>query len=106
MNDLYNISYPLDKKLMQTRRNTRIGVDPITTKNKVLAAFHIGNEERSGQSLAPDGQLDVSNTSGRNRRTSSHASDGHIGSDQLFIFAPELLEQRVWHEIDDRPAVH
>ena len=64
MHDLNSISHPLDEKLMQARWHAAIGMDPIMPKYQVIATLHVGDEERRGQSLASNGELHVSNSSG------------------------------------------
>ena len=105
MHNLNSISHPLDEKLVQARWHTTIGMDPITPKYQVIATLHISDEERRGQSLASNGELHVSNSSGQNRST-SYTADHHVGLDQLLISATELLVKRIRHQVHYRPTVH
>jgi hypothetical protein len=43
---------PLDEELVQAKRYTLIGMDPIAPKSQVIATLHLRNEEGCGQSLA------------------------------------------------------
>jgi hypothetical protein len=47
----------LNQKLVQSRRNTTIGVNPIAIKNNTIVALHLGEEERDREQLAPYDKL-------------------------------------------------
>jgi hypothetical protein len=54
MDNLYLIIHQLNKELVQARRNTLIGMDPIAPKNQVVASLHLCNKESGSQGLAPN----------------------------------------------------
>jgi hypothetical protein len=52
---------------MQSRRNSAVGVNPITAKNKAIVTFHLDNKEHSSEQLAPHGELHEDDASGLHR---------------------------------------
>jgi hypothetical protein len=48
---------PLNQKLMQSRRHTPIGVNPIMTQNNIVVTLHLNNEESGSEQLAPHREL-------------------------------------------------
>ena len=52
MDNFNNVPDPLDKELVQARRYTLIGMDPITPKYQVIATLHFRDEKGCGQSFA------------------------------------------------------
>ena len=91
MHNLNFITDPLNKKLVQGRWYTLIGMNPITSKYEVEVTLHLGDEERRSNRLAPNGQLHRSNPIGTNEITSSDAADRHVCLDELFVCPAELL---------------
>ena len=81
MHHLNFIADPLNKKLMQGRWHTLIGMNPITSKYKAEVTLHLGDEERCWDRLAPNGQLHRSNPFCTNGITSSNAADRHVRLD-------------------------
>ena len=61
MHNLNFIADPLNKKLVQGRWYTLIGMNPITSKYEVEVTLHLGDKERRSNHLAPNGQLHRSN---------------------------------------------
>ena len=91
MHNLNLIADPLNKKLVQGRWYTLIGMNPITSKYEVEITLHLEDEERRCNCLAPNGQLHRSNPLGTNGITSPNAADRHVCLDQFFIRPAELL---------------
>ena len=57
MHNLNFIADPLNKKLVQGRWHTLIGMNPISSKYEVKGTLHLGDEECRSNRLAPNGQL-------------------------------------------------
>ena len=57
MHNLNFIADPLNKKLVQGRWHTLIGMNPITSKYEVKITLHLRDEEYHRNRLAPNGQL-------------------------------------------------
>jgi len=57
MHNLKFIADPLNKKLVQGRWYTLIGMNPITSKYEVEVTLHLGDEELYCNGLASNGQL-------------------------------------------------
>ena len=93
MHNLNFIADPLNKKLVQGRWYTLIGINPITSKYEVEVTLHLGDEERRSNHLAPNGQLHRSNPLGTNGITSSNAANCHVCLDQFFVRPAEHLVQ-------------
>src|SRR6185437_4892973 len=91
MHNFNLIADPLNKKLVQGRWYTLIGMNPITSKYEVEVILHLGDEEHRCNRLASNGQLHRSNPLGTNGITSSNAADQHVCLDQLFVRPAELL---------------
>ena len=53
MHNLNFITDPLNKKLVQERWYTLIGMNPITSKYEVEVTLHLGDEERRSNRLFP-----------------------------------------------------
>ena len=87
------IADPLNKKLMQGRRNTLIGMNPITLKYQTEVTLHLGDEEDCGKCLASNGQLHGSNPLGTNGIIFTNIADRHVRLDQLLILPAKLLVQ-------------
>ena len=51
------ITDPLNKKLMQGRWHTLIGMNPIMSKEKAKVTLNLRDKERCWDRLAPNGQL-------------------------------------------------
>jgi hypothetical protein len=58
---------PLDKQLMQSRRNAMVGVNPITGKNNTIVTLHLDDEKCGSERLAPYGELHGDDTPGFHR---------------------------------------
>jgi hypothetical protein len=89
---------------VQTRRNTAVGVNPITAKNNTVVTLLLDDEERSGKRLAPYGELygdDISSL----HRVAPHAVKRQVGLHELVILPSKLLKHGVWHQVDDRATV-
>src|SRR6185312_12307921 len=91
MHNLNFIADPLNKKLVQGRWYTLIGMNAITSKYEVEVTLHLGDEERRSNRLAPNGQLHRSNPLGPNGITSSNTADRHVCLDEFFVHPAELL---------------
>ena len=91
MHNLDFIADPLNKKLVQGRWYTLIGMNPITSKYKVEVTLHFGDEECRSNRFAPNGQLHRINPFGTNGITSSNAAGRHVRLDELFVRPTELL---------------
>jgi len=91
MHNLNFIADPLNKKLVQGRWYTLIGMNPITSKYEVEVTLHLGDEERRSNYLAPNSQLHQSNPLGTNGITYSNTADRHVCLDEFFIRPAELL---------------
>ena len=91
MHNLNFIADPLNKKLVQGRWYTLIGVNPITSKYEVEVTLHLGDEECRSNRLAPNGQLHRSNPLGTNGITFSNVADRHVRLDELFVRPAKLL---------------
>jgi hypothetical protein len=48
---------PLNKKWVQSRGNTTIGVNPSTAKNNIIFTLHLEDEECGSERLAPHGKF-------------------------------------------------
>ena len=53
------VSLPLDEALVHCWGDAAISMDPDTTKEQTICPFAINDEERSGQSLTPNCQLNA-----------------------------------------------
>jgi hypothetical protein len=53
MHNLNFITDPLNKKLVQGRWHTLIGMNPIMSKYEVKVTLHLGDEERRSNRLLP-----------------------------------------------------
>ena len=91
MHNLNFIADPLNKKLVQGRWYTLIGMNPIMSKYEVEVTLRLGDEERCSNRLAPNGQFHRSNPLGTNGITSSNAADRHVRLDKFFVCPAELL---------------
>ena len=82
--DYFNlIADPLNKNLMQGRRHTLIGMNPITSKYQAEITLHLGGEEGCHKRLAPHSQLHGSHLLSTNGITSTNAADHFVRLDQL-----------------------
>src|SRR6185369_15231314 len=104
MDNLNLIADPLNKKLMQGRRNTLICMNPIPPKNQVVVTLHLRNEESCSKRLTSNGELHGSNSFGTKGLAPSNTTDGHVPLDQVFVLAIELLVHRVGHKIYNGPT--
>src|SRR6185369_12371152 len=78
MHNLNFIADPLNKKLVQERWYTLIGMNPITSKYEVEVTLHLGDKERHCNRLASNCQLHRSNPLDTNGIISSNAADRHV----------------------------
>src|SRR6185437_3911343 len=106
MDNLNLIADPLNKKLMQGRRNALICMNPIPPKNQIVVTLHLRDEESRSKRLAPIGELHGSNSLGAKGLTPSNTIDHHVHLDQVLILAAKLLVQRVGHKIYNGPTIH
>jgi hypothetical protein len=104
VNNLNIITNPINQKMVQGRRYATVGMNPIPPQDNAIITLHLSDEECSGQSLAPHGQLHGNNSLSSNRITTTNAIDPHVGLDQLLIRLAHLLEG-VWHQIDYRSSI-
>src|SRR6185312_12941851 len=95
MENLNLIADPLNKKLMQGRRNTLICMNPIPPKNQIVITLHFCDEESCSKRLTSNGELHGSNSFGAKGLATSNTTDGHVRLDQVFVLATELPVQRV-----------
>ena len=94
MDNLNLIADPLNKKLLQDRRNTLICMNPIPPKNQIVVTLHLRDEESRSKRLAPNGELHGSNSLGAKGLAPSNTTDRHVCLDQVLILATELLVQQ------------
>ena len=106
MDNLNLIADPLNKKLMQGRRNALICMNPIPPKNQIVVTLHLRDEESRSKRLAPNGELHLSKSLGAKGLASSNTTDHHVCLDQVLVLATELLVQRVGHKIYNDPTMH
>src|SRR6185503_18626013 len=106
MDNLNLIADPLNKKLMQGRRNALICMNPIPPKNQIVVTLHFRDEESCSKRLTPNDELHGSNSFGAKRLAPSNTTDHHICLDQVLVLATELLVQRVGHKIYNGPTIY
>src|SRR6185503_7311172 len=84
MDHLNLIADPLNKKLMQGRRNALICMNPITHKNQIVVTLHLRDEESRSERLTPNGELHGSNSFGTDGFVPTKSTDHHVRLDQVF----------------------
>ena len=99
MDNLNLIADPLNKKLMQGRRNALICMNPIPPKNQIVVTLHLRDEESRSKHLAPNGELQGSNSLGAKGLAPSNTTNRHVCLDQVLVLATMLLVQRIGHKI-------
>jgi hypothetical protein len=87
---------------MQSRRNTTIDVNPITAKNNTIV--HLDDEERGSERLAPYSELRGDDTPGFHQ-VAPHTIKCQVGLHELIILPSKLLEDGLWHQVDDSATV-
>ena len=91
MDNLNLIANPLNKKLMQCRRNALICMNPIPPKNQIVVTLHLRDEESRSKCLAPNGELHGSNSLGAKGLAPSNTTDCHVCLDQIIVLALSFL---------------
>jgi hypothetical protein len=81
-----------------------IDVNPITVKNNIIVTLHLDNEECGSEQLAPYGELHGDDTPSLHQGV-PHSVKREVGLHELIILPSNLLEDGVWHEVDDSAAV-
>jgi predicted ABC-type exoprotein transport system permease subunit len=85
MHYFYFIIYPLYQHLVQSRRNTFICMNPITTKDKTEVTLCLSDEESRGERLTSNSKLYGDYTFSPHWLASSNPTDGNVGLDELLI---------------------
>jgi hypothetical protein len=85
---------PPNQELLQSRRNTMIGVNPIVTQNNSVVTLHLDDEERDSERLSPYGELHQDDTSCLHW-VAPHAVQCQVGLHELIIFSSKLLEHGI-----------
>ena len=78
MDNLNLIADPLNKKLMQGRRNALICMNPIPPKNQIVVTLHLGDEEGCSKRLASNSELHGGNSLGAKGLASANTTDRHV----------------------------
>jgi hypothetical protein len=55
---------PLNQELMYSRRNARVGMNPIAAKHNAIVTLHLDDDKRSSERFAPHDELHGDDTSG------------------------------------------
>src|SRR6185312_5139714 len=95
MDNLNLIADPLNKKLMQGRRNTLICMNPNTPKNQIVVILHFRDEESCSKRLTSNGELHGSYSFGAKRLSSSIITHGQTRLDLFFFLTIYRSRQRV-----------
>jgi hypothetical protein len=97
---------PLNPKLVQSRRHTTIGVNPIVTQNNTVITLHIDDEECGSEQLAPNGVLHGEDAIGLHWvAPPPHVVQCQVGLHELMILSFKLLKHVIQHQVDGSAAV-
>jgi hypothetical protein len=81
-----------------------IDVNLIVTKSNTIVTLHLNDEERGSERLAPYGELHGDDASSLHW-VAPHAVKHQIGLHELVVFTYKLLEDEVWHQVDNITTV-
>jgi hypothetical protein len=95
----------LNQELVQTRGNTMIGMNLITTKNNTIVTLHLDNKECGSKTLAPYGELHRDDASSLHR-VAPHAIKCQVGLHELIVLLSKLLEDGVRHQVDGSAVIN
>ena len=93
MDHLNLIADPLNKKLMEGRRNALICMNPIPPKNQIIVTLHLRDEEGRSKRLASNSELHGGNSLSAKGLSSAITTDRHVCLDQVLVLATKLLVQ-------------
>jgi hypothetical protein len=105
VNNLDLIADPLNQKLVQSKGNAMIDVNPITAKNNTIVTLHLDDEECGCERLAPNGELHGDDASSLHQ-VAAHAVKRRVGFHKLIVLPSKILRDGVWHQVDGSAAIN